>query len=229
MATPDRPTPYPLEELYLPRRIELIVPQKADNLPKDLKNWVAEIDFEGMRVMAVISRNIGVRILTTGGRDIYLSFPLISSGLAQAARKLSTTLIDGKIVYGEGKTRKDWYKVKGRSQSTRRRPKEDHLYLFVASDLLEVDGQSVQHLPLLQRQSQLAKVLHPSLRKKFKIEPNLFEKTPRRINLLLDAAEDQEYSGLLLREKDSPYDRSTIWLRVGVPLPKKPDPTTPLF
>lgn len=214
MPSPDRPTLGSKDVIDSPTRIRPPSYERTGHVPKDLRNWIAEIKPYGMQVMVFISPT-GVRVLTTGDRNISQSFPKLSSGFAQIAQRHSA-ILDGEIIYGAGKTPEDYHKVRGRSVSDKPSPREDDLYSFMAFDILHLDGQFLTHQPLLERKRALAKLLHPSL-KKFNIAPIYFERTPPKITSLLDKAEKEGFEIVAFRRKGSRYNSQANWLRMRIP------------
>ncbi|MET0705286.1 MAG: DNA ligase [Tardiphaga sp.] len=127
--------------------VEPCLPSKVVRPPSG-SLWLHEIKFDGYRLMV---RRDGPRIrcFTRNGYDWARRFPAI---VAAAHRiKASRFLIDGEVVIVRDDGTSDF-----RALRHRRRGHEAVLYAF---DLLELDGDDLRDLPLIERKGRLKKLI----------------------------------------------------------------------
>ena len=111
--------------------------------------WLHEIKFDGYPLMVRRDARPRVRCFTRNGYDWAKRFPAI---VAAANRiKASTFLIDGEVVIVRNDGTSDF-----RALRSRRRGHEAVLYTF---DLLELDGDDLRDLPLIERKRRLKKLI----------------------------------------------------------------------
>ncbi len=129
--------------------------------PPEGESWLNEIKFDGYRLMAAIEGE-SIRLLTRNGLDWTKRFP----GIAEAFENFPATsaLVDGEAVV-EDENGVSRFSALQEALSER---KTASAAVFIAFDLLYLDGYSLRDVPLDDRKAILAKLLssnrHPSLR-----------------------------------------------------------------
>ena len=129
--------------------------------PPEGESWLNEIKFDGYRLMAAIEGE-SIRLLTRNGLDWTKRFP----GIAEAFENFPATsaLVDGEAVV-EDENGVSRFSALQEALSER---KTASAAVFIAFDLLYLDGCSLCDVPLDDRKAILAKLLssnrHPSLR-----------------------------------------------------------------
>ena len=133
----------------LPRWVEPQLSKLVEQAPTG-PQWVHEIKFDGFRMAARIERG-KVQLLTRSGLDWTAKYPATAAAFAELP--VQTAYIDGELcgVRADGVTSFELMQ-----QSS------DAGYgglVHFAFDLLELDGENVARLPLLQRKERLAQLL----------------------------------------------------------------------
>src|SRR5208283_1213580 len=133
----------------LPRWVEPQLSKLVERAPTG-PQWVHEIKFDGYRMAARIDRG-KVQLLTRSGLDWTAKYPATAAAFAQLLVK--TAYIDGELcgVRADGVTSFELMQ-----QSA------DAGYgglVYFAFDLIELDGENVARLPLLERKERLAQLL----------------------------------------------------------------------
>ena len=201
-------------ETRLPR-IKPMFPAKTDSLPANLAGWIAETKFNGMRTQIRISQT-NIEIVTRGGNNVSESFPGLQPGLLALAKNHSALILDGEIIFGEGKSETDRYKVTGRAGA---HPKtlQGEAFSFAAFDILYRNGQRLTSLPLIERKKILNRLLNASFRRKNpNIGPNHFVQGRKAITSFNQVVQTQGREGIVLKAKDSHYQSGThpSWLKI---------------
>jgi ATP-dependent DNA ligase len=134
----------------LPRFVEPQLSKLLEKAPTG-PQWVHEIKFDGFRMAARIERG-KVQLLTRSGLDWTAKYPATAAAFSKLPVK--TAYIDGELcgVRADGVTSFELMQ-----QSS------DAGYgglVHFAFDLLELDGENVARLPLLQRKERLAQLLN---------------------------------------------------------------------
>jgi bifunctional non-homologous end joining protein LigD len=123
--------------------------------PPSGDRWLHEIKYDGYRIGCLIDKN-GVRLLSRKGNDWTHVFPSI----AEAARKLRThdALIDGEVamVMPDGRT-----SFAALQQAAAGTASHTPLVYFVF-DLLRLDGERLDRLPLEERKARLRALIGPA-------------------------------------------------------------------
>jgi bifunctional non-homologous end joining protein LigD len=126
------------------------VPQLATlvKAPPSGDRWLHEIKLDGYRVGCRIAGDL-VRLISRNGQDLTRTFPAI----AAAARALDTTdaLIDGEVVVLDDNGRSSFEALQHAASGHRPRG----ALVYCVFDLLRLDGERVDHLPLEQRKARL--------------------------------------------------------------------------
>jgi bifunctional non-homologous end joining protein LigD len=166
-----------------------------------LDGWAAEPKLDGWRALVTITDG-RVVVRTRGGHDLDLPelAPLADLGLG--------LVLDGELVAAAGRM-SDFYAV-APTVSMRRRAHRVPLS-FAAFDLLWIDGHEVVALPYADRRRLLEQL---GLDGPATVVPRW---TGEDAAALLDACEQHDVEGLVLKRCDAPYQpgrRSTTWRKV---------------
>jgi bifunctional non-homologous end joining protein LigD len=120
--------------------------------PPSGDEWLHEIKYDGYRI-GIRVRGGRATLISRSGRDWTSAFPEVAA--AAAALRVDSALIDGEaaIVLADGRT--SFQALQNASTGTAARG----ALAFFAFDLLEVDGERLDRLPLLERKSRLRRVI----------------------------------------------------------------------
>ncbi len=208
----DRPRPQAKQAAWQPpdgaRRAKLPDPPPAPMLasiadaPPEGADWLAEIKFDGYRLLAVKDGDTA-RLITRNGLDWTNRFPT----LAHAIRTLPATqlLIDGELVA----LRPDGVSHFGDLQA-RLSEGRDRSLIFYAFDLLYRDGYDLRRCALTDRKTALAPLIPPQgpIRYSDHMEGATPEMRARACAMNLE--------GIICKRADAPYrsGRGRDWLKV---------------
>jgi bifunctional non-homologous end joining protein LigD len=170
--------------------------------------WAMEVKWDGMRgQLRCDGRRLCLR--SRPGRDCTAEFP----ELADLHEPLAghQLLLDGELVSLSGDGKPDFAALRGRLVGSPRGARSHHGELvFMAFDLLHLDGRAVRHLPYWRRRVLLAELEldRPALR------------APRHFvgegEALLAATAEQGLEGVVAKRLDAPYAegrRSNAWVK----------------
>lgn len=115
-------------------------------------DWVHEVKFDGYRILCLVAGG-EVRILTRNGHDWTAKFPSIAAALAEL--KIADAVLDGEAVLTDDKGRTSF----GALQSALGAGGNTGAIQAYFFDLLELDGEDISGLPLMQRKAKLEKLL----------------------------------------------------------------------
>lgn len=189
-------------------------PTETVELPRDIDKWLVEIKLDGLRAQALLTPR-GVAILTRSGRNVASSFHDIAASLTVRAKR-HTAILDGELIFDEGKTAQDRSKVAGRAGSSRRTISPEDPFKFTVFDILFIDGRRLTELPLIERKKRLRRFLSPNFRKNHpQITIVRFAEGPQRVKLI-EYAQTQGFEGIVLKAQDSLYRAGThnSWLKL---------------
>jgi len=129
------------------RLFEPCIPTKAIKPPSG-EGWIHEIKHDGYRLIA---RRVEDRVslYTKGGFNWSARYPRIVAGLAML--NVSSVCIDGEVAFVEEDHKADFNMLHSRIY--------DDAAVLCAFDLLELNGEDLRDLPLLERKKRLKKVL----------------------------------------------------------------------
>ena len=182
-----------------------VAPQLATLVsgPPPGDGWVHEIKLDGYRILIRIERG-RVKLLTRNRQDWTARFPAVAE--AAAALPVKEALLDGEIVVLD----------RAGVSSFQALQQAEHLekgrtLVYVAFDLLFLDGRDLRPLPLVERKAQLAGVLE-SRRGRVRYSEH-FEVPGQRV---YDRACRRGLEGIVAKRKDAPYTsgRGQGWLKV---------------
>ncbi|RYG17033.1 hypothetical protein EON82_24335, partial [bacterium] len=196
-------SPLPPQGTPLTGFISPLLPTLVDSPPPGDK-WTHEIKYDGYRTQIHV-READVRAFTRNGHDWTDSYgPIVRS-----AKDLpcEAAIIDGEVIIQDETGRSDF-------QGLRAAIKEaPHRLVFMAFDLLELDGQDVRRKTLERRRELLAKLIGPN-------EPSnpiqFSADIPGEGMGLFMVVDDMGMEGIVSKRLDSRYvsGRSTNWLKV---------------
>ncbi|MET3923972.1 DNA ligase D [Devosia sp. 2618] len=166
-------------------------------------DWLFEMKYDGYRCLAAIAGD-QVRLYTRTGKDWTEQFAAIVPPLTRITK--GTALIDGELCAFDAKGRTDFSTLK------------DHLsnggpLTYFAFDLLELDGDDLTKLPLVERKAKLEKLLG-------KIESSsLVQFSPHVTGngqKVFDAIAREGLEGIIAKETSAPYrgERTKSWLKI---------------
>lgn len=192
-----------------------MIPRETIHPPRN-KDWLVELKMNGIRGLVKITQGVGAtKIVTKNGRDITHAFPDLNPGFRQVARRHSLVL-DGELVYGEGKTKQEMSVVSGRSARSAFSAPEGSVHLpcqFVVFDLLMVDDQLLLEQPLIQRKRRLSRLVPPTLSQQLIVVSQYAPGDSK----LQEVAKSEGFEGVVYKYLKSPYlpgQRTSSWQKV---------------
>jgi bifunctional non-homologous end joining protein LigD len=190
-------------EAPFPRFIKPCLPSKVFQPPSG-PLWVHEIKHDGYRLMV---RRDGerVRCFTRGGYDWAKRFPPIVG--AALHLKAQSFLIDGEAAIARDDGTPDFHALR-----SKRRGSEVVLFAF---DLLELEGEDLSDLPLIERKRRLAKLIGKSQRRAIRFVEHLTGDGPT----VFDHVCRMGLEGIVSKRVDAPYrsGMSATWLKAKNP------------
>jgi bifunctional non-homologous end joining protein LigD len=186
-----------------PRRRRKYTPMLA-TLAKDVptgSEWLYEVKWDGYR--AIVDVHGGKATLTSrNGNDLTVRFESVAKALERAL-KTPDCMLDGEVCALDDEGRATFSAMQQGKSGTR--------YVFVAFDVLEVEGEPWIDRPLTERQKRLA---------------SLIDRRNRVVQLseafddgaaLYRAAQEQGFEGIMAKKRDSRYfpgKRTRDWLKI---------------
>jgi bifunctional non-homologous end joining protein LigD len=182
-----------------------VAPQLAtlvsDPPPGD--GWVHEIKLDGYRILVRIERGRAT-LLTRNRQDWTARFPAVAA--AAAALPVKEALLDGEIVALDGAGVSSFQALQQADQL-----EKGLTVVYVAFDLLFLDGRDLRPLPLLERKAQLARLLK-GRRGRLRYSEH-FDVPGERV---YERACRLGLEGIIAKRRDAPYTsgRGQAWLKV---------------
>src|SRR5207248_7693934 len=172
----------------------------AEDVPRGA-GWEFEVKWDGYRAVATISQ--GETTLTSrNGNDLTARFEHVAKEIAKAA-KTPDCVLDGEVCALDESGRSSF--------SAMQQGKSGTPLVFYVFDLLELEGEPLVDLPLVERRKRLAELLDKRNR-----TVRLSEAFDDG-NALLQAATEQRLEGIMAKRLDSRYvqgKRTRDWLKV---------------
>ena len=193
----------PARRAALPNFVEPCLATLANKAP-DGSNWIHEIKFDGYRIQARLDRG-KIKLLTRRGLDWTRKFPTIAEAVGNLPVK--TALIDGELV-SEGA---DGISSFSLLQEDLKNGRHDRM-VFYAFDLMHLDGEDLQPLPLTARKQALARLLAKAGRRvPLRLSESLTEPGP----VLLKHACKMGLEGIVSKLTDAAYHsgRGRDWIK----------------
>lgn len=202
----DGPEPAKLLAGRRPDALAAFVPPCLATLtdaPPDGEGWVHEIKFDGYRLEARIAGG-AVRLLTRTGLDWTARFPALAKALRTL--RLESALIDGEAVVETAKGVTSFAELVAALEAGR---SED--MLFVAFDLIYLNGVDLAPAPLAERKALLEAVMQRSRSKHLRYSAHLAVDGAA----VLKEACTLGLEGVVSKRADSPYrsGRNGDWLK----------------
>ena len=164
-------------------------------------DWLFEVKWDGYRAIADV-RGAAATLTSRAGNDLTQRFRSTATAIERAV-KTPDCVLDGEVCALDEDGRATFSAMQQGKTGTR--------YVFVAFDLLEVDGESLTELPLTERRERLA---------------GLIDRRRRDVQLsesfddgqaLFEAAKKQQFEGIVAKKRDSRYlpgRRTREWLKI---------------
>ncbi len=174
----------------------------------DSPDWLFEIKWDGYRVQAIV-RDGTVRSVTRGGKDAATYFPGLLEPPSWIAAE--TAIVDGEVVALDADGAPSFELLQRRIAGDP--AAGDAPLVYMAFDLLHLDGRSLLKVPLEDRKRLLRDVLrdHPRVRYASHVE--------RDGRAFFAAAEARHLEGIVAKRRQSPYvpgRRSPDWLKLKI-------------
>jgi bifunctional non-homologous end joining protein LigD len=166
-------------------------------------NWLFEMKYDGYRCLAAIA-GPEVRLYTRTGKDWSQQFGNLSEPLSRLTK--GTALIDGEICAFDAKGRTDFSTLKDALS-------DGGPLVYFAFDLLELDGEDLTGLPLIERKEKLQKLLG----KVAKNSPIQYsDHVTGNGQKVFDAMCRGGFEGIIAKEANACYrnERTKSWLKV---------------
>ena len=182
------------------RRYKPMLATLEEEVPRG-QGWLFEVKWDGYRAVADI-RGGEATLTSRNDKDLTARFESVAKEIAKAV-KTPDCVLDGEVcAIGED----------GRvTFSAMQQGKTGTRYVYVAFDVLEVDGEPLIGLPLTERHERLAGLLD---RRNQVVQ---LSETFDDGNALYKAAEEQEFEGIMAKRADSRYQpgkRTRDWLKI---------------
>ncbi|HYC06826.1 MAG TPA: non-homologous end-joining DNA ligase, partial [Candidatus Binatia bacterium] len=192
-------------EAPLPNFIEPMLATLASH-PFDSPDWLFEIKWDGYRVEAVVSGG-KVRTLTRNGNDAATYFPNLLAPVTWIAA--DEAIVDGEVValHPDGSPSFELLQQRISGDPS----VADAPLVYMAFDLLHLDGRSLLRVPLEDRKRLLKSVLRDHARVRFAAHVTGDGKA------FFEAAKARELEGIVAKERRSRYEpgrRSKAWLKI---------------
>jgi bifunctional non-homologous end joining protein LigD len=172
----------------------------AREVPKG-KDWLFEVKWDGYR--AICDLRGGQATLTSrNGNDLTERFRSVARALERSL-KTPDCVLDGEVCALDEEGRATF--------SAMQQGKLGTTYIYVVFDVLEVEGQPLVDLPLVERHERLAKLV--DRRNRTVQISEVFDDGPA----LYEAARQQRFEGIMAKRRDSRYNpgrRTTEWLKI---------------
>jgi len=172
----------------------------AKELPRS-GHWLYEVKWDGYRAIAYVYGG-EAQFVSRNGNDLTPRFPSVRRALERAVRTPDCVL-DGEICALDEEGRATF--------SAMQQGKPDTRYIYVVFDVLEVEGEPLIELPLVERRERLEQLLD---RRKADIQVS---ETFEDGKGLYEAAKTQRYEGVIAKKPDSRYEpgrRTSQWLKI---------------
>lgn len=187
----------------------------AGELPADGTGWWYEVKWDGMRVLAEVDGGTVV-LRSARGADVTASFPELDA-LAGSLVGHDRAVLDGEVVANDADGVPRFARLQQRMHVGDRRVATERAatvpVVFVAFDVLELDGDEVWRLPYERRRALLEGAVRPG---PHVLVPAAF---PAGGAELLEAATERGLEGVVAKRVDRAYEpggRSSSWRKVKV-------------
>lgn len=183
---------------FIPPQMPTLVEQ-----PPEDEGWVHEAKLNGYRTQIIIDKG-GVRLFSKNGRDWTTKYWPIALAVELPCR---AAILDGEVIVSGERGTPDPAALEAAIWN------EPSGLVFVAFDLLHLDGRNLTPLPLLLRKHVLRQLVEPSLGKIQYSEH--FEGSALAV---FGVTEKVGHGGIISKRSDSPYRSgpSKTWLKTNI-------------
>jgi len=180
---------------FIPPQIPTLVKQ-----PPEDEGWVHEVKFDGYRTQLIIDQG-GVRLFSKNGHDWTAKYWPIALAVELPCR---AAILDGEVIVAGGQGAPDYPALEAAIWN------EPSRLVFVAFDILHLDGRNLAPLPLLQRKHALWQLVEPGAGK-----IRYSEHFDGDALAILRAIDKMGLEGIISKRADSRYRSgpSTTWLK----------------
>jgi bifunctional non-homologous end joining protein LigD len=182
------------------RRYQPMFATLAKDVPTG-DDWLFEVKWDGYR--AIVDVHGGEATLTSrNGNDLTARFESVAKALERSV-KTPDCVLDGEVCALNEEGRATFSAMQQGKSGTR--------YVFVAFDLLEVEGEPLLDRPLTERREQLGELI--DRRQRVVQLSEVFDDGPA----LYRAAQEQRFEGIMAKKRDSRYfpgKRTREWLKI---------------
>jgi bifunctional non-homologous end joining protein LigD len=183
-----------------PGRYAPMLATLEQDVPKG-DGWTYEVKWDGYRALAYVAGG-EVGLVSRNGNDLTARFPAVAKAIGKALRTPNAVL-DGEVCALDEEGRATFSAMQQGKAGTR--------YIFVAFDLLEVEGKPLVDAELTARRKRLAQLLDKR-RKTVQFSESFDDG-----DALFEAAEEQGFEGIIGKRARSTYQpgrRSRDWVKV---------------
>ncbi|HEV2804752.1 MAG TPA: non-homologous end-joining DNA ligase [Chthoniobacterales bacterium] len=186
---------------------EFVRPMKATavtELPAE-GDWIYEIKWDGYRALG-LKRGESVRLLSLKEKNLTSDFPGVAEAMSGLAAE--TAVVDGEIVAVDAQGRPSFQVLQNRKALG-----AGWSVVYYAFDLLQLDGQDLQQLPLHVRKAKLKTLLAATGLPALRYSAELTGKAAAVIRTVAAAG----LEGVIAKQRDSLYragTRVTTWLKL---------------
>jgi bifunctional non-homologous end joining protein LigD len=172
----------------------------ANELPRG-DGWLHEVKWDGYRALAYVAGG-NVELRSRKDNDLTERFPTVARALARAV-KTPNCVLDGEVCALDEDGRATF--------SAMQQAKSGTTYLYVAFDVLEVEGEPLVDLPLTERRKRLTELLDR------RVGGVQISEAFEDGEALIAAAQEQGFEGVIAKRGDSQYRigrRTREWLKI---------------
>ncbi|HEY3875757.1 MAG TPA: non-homologous end-joining DNA ligase [Candidatus Kapabacteria bacterium] len=197
-------------EAKMPREIEPMKGALID-APFDREGWLFEDKYDGIRAIAYI-QNGKLEILSRNQKPMTLRYPELKE--LPKWVKAKEAILDGEIIVLNESGNASFQDLQARfgvtNLDTIKRLSRTQKIVYIAFDLLYLDGFNLMGAKLLNRKALLQKVA--SVHTEFRVAPHVMKEGIK----LYRAAERKRLEGIMAKNGSSCYEgrRSTEWLKI---------------
>lgn len=214
--TPSTALPAPLIEDVSPMLLS-----ERKTAPHDESEWIAEIKYDGYRVMAQFGER-SCTLKSRNGANCTKWFPEVSEALASL--DCGRMVVDGEMCVLDEVGRTDFDALHNRAMRKTFNP-GDPIVTYCVFDLLVLDGLNIMSKPLIERKALLQQLMSPA-------PPHLLyaghidsDSIEHPVSWLYNHALSLQLEGVVGKKRDSIYlpgERNSTWFKL-----KRPGATPP--
>jgi bifunctional non-homologous end joining protein LigD len=193
--------------IRLPDFVEPMKAKLVEAMPS-VGGWIYEIKFDGYRAIALCGGS-ETRILSRNQKDLGGKFPEVKDSIATL--DIQEAIIDGEIVALDEEGRSSFQLLQSFDMGPERPP-----IVFYAFDLLHLNGENLQNLPIEERKAKLEELLKKPLG-----VIRYSASFVKDIEELLDRAQSLGLEGLIGKRAGSRYEpgkRGGAWIKIKLHL-----------